>query len=100
MDSLRGNANFVPSMSSTMKGGDQFAVHDPTIVISTQLTSSIMQMISQISYVLWIVTNTTVQLFAAVLQETLLYCLAIVKDAGINIIGRNIHDLCSNFHYS
>ncbi|BFG39344.1 hypothetical protein CerSpe_256180 [Prunus speciosa] len=30
------NASFIPSLSLTMKGGSQFAVYDPIIVISTQ----------------------------------------------------------------
>lgn len=31
------NASLIPSVSLTMKGGSQFAVYDPIIVISTQV---------------------------------------------------------------
>ncbi|XP_018501822.2 aspartyl protease family protein 1-like [Pyrus x bretschneideri] len=51
------NTSLIPSLSLTMKGGSQFAVYDPIIIIST--------------------------------QSELLYCLAIVKSAELNIIGQN-----------
>ncbi|POO00800.1 Aspartic peptidase [Trema orientale] len=51
------NSSLIPSLSLTMKGGSQFAVSDPVIVISA--------------------------------QNEILYCLAIVKSAELNIIGQN-----------
>ncbi|KAJ8764457.1 hypothetical protein K2173_006197 [Erythroxylum novogranatense] len=51
------NATLIPSISLAMKGGSQFAVYDPIIVIST--------------------------------QNELVYCLAILKSAELNIIGQN-----------
>ncbi|KAF8377780.1 hypothetical protein HHK36_031165 [Tetracentron sinense] len=54
---MRSDANnsLIPSMSLSMKGGSQFPVYDPIIVIST--------------------------------QAELVYCLAVVKSAELNIIG-------------
>ncbi|KAJ4964243.1 hypothetical protein NE237_024182 [Protea cynaroides] len=51
------NSSLIPSMSLTMKGGSQFSVYDPIIVIST--------------------------------QAELVYCLAVIKSADLNIIGQN-----------
>ncbi|XP_024032810.1 aspartyl protease family protein 1-like, partial [Morus notabilis] len=51
------NSSLIPSLSLTMKGGCQFAVYDPIIVIST--------------------------------QNEIVYCLAVVKSAELNIIGQN-----------
>ncbi|KAJ4965669.1 hypothetical protein NE237_017518 [Protea cynaroides] len=51
------NSSLIPSMSLTMKGGSQFSVYNPIIVIST--------------------------------RAELVYCLAVVKSADLNIIGQN-----------
>ncbi|XP_062101889.1 aspartyl protease family protein 1 [Humulus lupulus] len=51
------NSSLIPSLRLTMKGGSQFAVYDPIIVIST--------------------------------QNEIVYCLAVVKSAELNIIGQN-----------
>lgn len=41
MGSPGANNSLIPSMSLTMKGGGQFVVYDPIIVISTQVVSCI-----------------------------------------------------------
>uniref|UniRef100_A0A803PEL3 Peptidase A1 domain-containing protein n=1 Tax=Cannabis sativa TaxID=3483 RepID=A0A803PEL3_CANSA len=51
------NSSLIPTLRLTMKGGSQFAVVDPIIVIST--------------------------------QNEIVYCLAVVKSAELNIIGQN-----------
>ncbi|KAI5684016.1 hypothetical protein M9H77_05244 [Catharanthus roseus] len=51
------NTSLIPTMSLTMKGGSQFVLYDPILVIST--------------------------------QHELVYCLAVVKSQGFNIIGQN-----------
>lgn len=51
------NTSLIPSMSLTMKGGSQFPVYDPIIIISS--------------------------------QSELIYCMAVVRSAELNIIGQN-----------
>ncbi|XP_015889724.3 aspartyl protease family protein 1 isoform X2 [Ziziphus jujuba] len=51
------NTSLLPSLSLAMKGGSQYPVYDPIIIISS--------------------------------QSELIYCLAVVKSAGLNIIGQN-----------
>ncbi|KAH7848583.1 hypothetical protein Vadar_004773 [Vaccinium darrowii] len=51
------NTSLIPTVSLTMKGGGQFALSDPIIVIST--------------------------------QHELIYCLAFIRSAELNIIGQN-----------
>lgn len=51
------NTSLIPTVSLTMKGGGQFALSDPIIVIST--------------------------------QHELIYCLALIRSAELNIIGQN-----------
>lgn len=79
------NTSLIPSLSLTMKGGSQFAVYDPLIVISTQvLLCSYFFFPGVICRFLRMV----IIFLANDLQSELLYCLAIVKSAELNIIGR------------
>lgn len=84
MCSSDANASFIPSLSLTMKGGSQFAVYDPIIVISTQV------MLCFFTPVLFVVLPRRVIniLLAVDLQSELVYCLAVVKSTQLNIIGR------------
>lgn len=78
------NTSLIPSLSLTMKGGSQFAVYDPIIVISTQVLLCSYFFPSVICHFLRMV----IILLANDLQSELLYCLAVVKSAELNIIGR------------
>ncbi|KAL6274137.1 hypothetical protein ACE6H2_024829 [Prunus campanulata] len=51
------NASFIPSLSLTMKGGSQFAVYDPIIVISTQ---------SELVYCLAVVKSTQLNIIGLI----------------------------------
>ncbi|PPD96842.1 hypothetical protein GOBAR_DD06110 [Gossypium barbadense] len=67
------NATLIPSMSLKMKGGSDFPVYDPIIVISTQGVK--------------IVLNTMI---SNDLQSKLVYCLAVIRSTELNIIGQNL----------
>ncbi|KAK6924536.1 hypothetical protein RJ641_010736 [Dillenia turbinata] len=59
------NGSLVPVLSLTMKGGSQSAVYDPIIITSTRVGSYFLHS-----------------------SNELIYCLAVVKGAELNIIGR------------
>lgn len=81
MGSPNENASLIPSVSLTMKGGSQFAVYDPIIVISTQVLFN--------SRFLFITSANDTNIFSPIdMQSELVYCLAIVKSRELNIIGR------------
>ncbi len=86
MGSPNANATLIPSMGLTMKGGSQFSVYDPIIVISTQVMFSSWFLFSIISIVYQqIILNTFP---ANDMQSGVVYCLAIVKSTELSIIGR------------
>jgi hypothetical protein len=65
-----------------MGGGSRFTVYDPIIIISTQvaLKSTYLTNVKIWGYIH--ITN------MLLLQSELVYCLAVVKSAELNIIGR------------
>jgi hypothetical protein len=65
-----------------MGGGSRFTVYDPIIIISTQvaLKSTYLTIVKLWGYIH--ITN------MLLLQSELVYCLAVVKSAELNIIGR------------
>ena len=70
-----------------MKGGSQFEVYNPIIVISTQ----VMFCIFLIYFYLVLAKNSGKKLcivMANDLQSELVYCLAVVQSSELNIIGR------------
>lgn len=84
MGSPEANSSLIPSLSLTMKGGSQFAVYDPVIVISTQVS---------FFFRYFVLLNNLQHLLLSMnltndLQNEIVYCLAVVKSAELNIIGR------------
>lgn len=71
-----------------MKGGGHFAVSDPVIVISTQVIFC--RYLFSITCVVYV--TQIVNIFHSIyLQSELVYCLAVVKSAELNIIGRECY---------
>lgn len=70
-------------ISLTMKGGSQFVVYDPIIVISTQVSLFLgyLVLLNNLQHLLNI--NPTNDL-----QNEIVYCLAVIKSAELSIIGR------------
>lgn len=71
-----------------MKGGGQFAIYDPIIVISSLVGLPLPYLFKIASVILFISVNIKFCFVSLVMQHELVYCLGVIKSAELNIIGR------------
>lgn len=99
LSSSDANSSLIPAMSLTMQGRGQLAVYDPVIVISTQVGSCYNCLVMKIN-IFTFLSFLQKLILSRIVQHELVYCLAVIRSAELNIIGRKLYYLTAIYFES